>query len=715
MTFDITVTATPTPTGTVTLKDGGSGGTTIGSGTLSSGACTITPALNALTAGSHANIVAVYSGDGTYATSTSSALSTQTVNPRALTMTGSRTYDGTATFPGSSLTISNIVSGDSLTLSGSAALASKNAGAQAINGNATPVRVGSAATGNTGSSASTAISVSGMTATTAGNTLVAVISTRGTSTGRVTGITGGGTWAKAAESANTNGTTTEIWYAPNISAGVTSVSITQASLRSAAIVMEYSGILTASPLDQINAASSTGSSTAASTGTTPATLQASELWVGGIGFINSTPTLGIIQNSFGSITSSQSTNATTSNNAKVYALEYIASATSSGVSSGGTLSISAQWSGAIATFKAASTSLGGTAAANYTLTGASGSVTINAKALTVASAAVTSKTYTGTNTATITGAALQSSETAGTGTTSDGKSYTGDTVTLGNATSGTFTDANVANGKSITTAPMTISGAQAGNYTLTQPTLTGNITTATLTVTASAQSKTYGQTLAFGSGSTLFTSSGLQNGETIGSVTLACAGGGSSAPVGPYTITPSAASGGSFTAGNYDLAYHTGTLTVMTAYDSWIASYPALTGADALPDADPDHDGLTNEQEHAFGTDPTNGSSGPGAIAYANGVVTAHGQPIVQDLSPGTGGVDFRAVFGRRKDYQAAGITYTVQFSADNVHWVTITATPRVDATDATIDAVSVPHPLFIVTTRGVEKPTFFRVAVSSN
>jgi len=147
----------------------------------------------------------------------------------------------------------------------------------------------------------------------------------------------------------------------------------------------------------------------------------------------------------------------------------------------------------------------------------------------------------------------------------------------------------------------------------------------------------------------------------------------------------------------------------------WMANtYPGLTGSDAQPDADPDHDGLTNQQEFAFGTDPTNAASGPGAIAYANGVVTAHGQPTTS-VANITNGVDFRAVFGRRKDYVTAGLNYTVQFSADNIHFVNSSTTPQVLATDATIDAVSVPYPLFISTTRGVEKPTFFRVAVSSN
>ena len=71
-----------TATGTVELYDGDAAGTLIGTGTLSSGACTITPASTALVLGTHDKIVAVYGGDSTHAGSTSVALSpAQVVNP----------------------------------------------------------------------------------------------------------------------------------------------------------------------------------------------------------------------------------------------------------------------------------------------------------------------------------------------------------------------------------------------------------------------------------------------------------------------------------------------------------------------------------------------------------------------------------------------------------------------------------------------------------
>src|SRR6185369_11970177 len=76
----------------------------------------------------------------------------------------------------------------------------------------------------------------------------------------------------------------------------------------------------------------------------------------------------------------------------------------------------------------------------------------------------------------------------------------------------------------------------ASNYNITYATGTLTVNAASLTVTASDESKTYGQTVNFGAGSTLFTTSGLQNGDTVGSVSLAVSGNGgaATAAVGGY-------------------------------------------------------------------------------------------------------------------------------------------------------------------------------------
>jgi hypothetical protein len=96
----------------------------------------------------------------------------------------------------------------------------------------------------------------------------------------------------------------------------------------------------------------------------------------------------------------------------------------------------------------------------------------------------------------------------------------------------------------------------------------------------------YGDTLAFAG--TEFTATGLANGETIGSVSLASAGAAATATVtgGPYAITAGGATGGTFDPTNYTVAYVKGVLTlaprpITVAADNQTKVYgaadPALT------------------------------------------------------------------------------------------------------------------------------------------
>ncbi len=253
-----------------------------------------------------------------------------------VTLSGTRIYDGTAVASASGipLVVANLVSGDNVTVSGDAILASKNVGSEAIS-DAAATRVQSAS-GSTGGSAASSFTVT-VAAPGNGNTLVAVISTRGTTVNRVSSITQtGATWVQATEGVNANGDTTEIWYAPNVSGAGTVATINLAApLFASAVVAEYSGILTLSPLDQT--ANNSGNGTAATTGGTGTTVQGSEVWVGGIGLPGSSLTLGSILSSFNTIANAQSSSGTTANNANVYALDSIVSSTGT-ASSGGTIS-----------------------------------------------------------------------------------------------------------------------------------------------------------------------------------------------------------------------------------------------------------------------------------------------------------------------------------------------------------------------------------------
>jgi outer membrane protein assembly factor BamB len=113
------------------------------------------------------------------------------------------------------------------------------------------------------------------------------------------------------------------------------------------------------------------------------------------------------------------------------------------------------------------------------------------------------------------------------------------------------------------------------------------VTPAPLTITANDQVKELGQTLAFGPGSTQFTSSGLQNGETIGTVTLTSSGGAASAPIRTYSIIPSAATAGTFSPVNYSITYVSGTLTVQYGgVNQW--TFPTGGTIDASPAIGPD-------------------------------------------------------------------------------------------------------------------------------
>jgi hypothetical protein len=101
--------------------------------------------------------------------------------------------------------------------------------------------------------------------TTAGNLLVAVLAWFGEGGTVVTGATGAGTWASATDSALQDANShVQIWYCPNISGGVTSITFSTnvggIDLTCEADVLEFSSAATSSPLDQdVNDAADTSS------------------------------------------------------------------------------------------------------------------------------------------------------------------------------------------------------------------------------------------------------------------------------------------------------------------------------------------------------------------------------------------------------------------------------------------------------------------------
>ena len=182
---------------------------------------------------------------------------------------------------------------------------------------------------------------------------------------------------------------------------------------------------------------------------------------------------------------------------------------------------------------------------NYILTDASNTTsTINPEALTVSISNV-AKTYDGTTTA------------LGAPVVTVGTLYNSDTLSAG---SYAFTDPNAAASGTKTVTVAGVAVTNSGNYILTDVSNTAStINPAALTVTATAATKTYGQNSTL----TLFTTTPLQNNETVTSVTEISAGMAANASVASYSIVPSAATGGTFNPANYAITYAaTGLLTV---------------------------------------------------------------------------------------------------------------------------------------------------------
>lgn len=189
----------------------------------------------------------------------------------------------------------------------------------------------------------------------------------------------------------------------------------------------------------------------------------------------------------------------------------------------------------------------GDKAADYAVTSPTNiSFEITQRPLTVTGLSVTSKTYNRNAAATIIGTPVL-----------NGK-ISGDTVTVGSLTAGTFTDAlgaesyAVGTGKPVTFTNLTLSGADAANYSLTQPTLTGNITAKAITPVATASDKVYdGNTNATVLVS--FSTSDICAGDTVtlthsGQATFNNKNAGSNKQVTLGTVTVSGTN-----AGNYDV------------------------------------------------------------------------------------------------------------------------------------------------------------------
>ena len=237
---------------------------------------------------------------------------------------------------------------------------------------------------------------------------------------------------------------------------------------------------------------------------------------------------------------------------------------------------------------------------------------------------------------------------------------------------------------------------------LTFTTISSNADLSALTLSAGTLSPT------FASGTTSYTAS-VSN--ATGSVTLtpvaaeshaiiAISGSGSTAiplTIGLNNVTIQVTAQDTVTVKTYTLQIKRRTL-----YEDWAVSN-GVNGPNSGAAQDFDADGILNVTEWAFGTNPAQNSIG--VIAAAGGVVTARGGPKVIGL-PGAP----LAMFGRRMNYVAEGLTYAVEFTANLSFWETSTATPIAVGNDGEIEAVTIPFPALV----NGEPTRYFRVKITA-
>ena len=139
--------------------------------------------------------------------------------------------------------------------------------------------------------------------------------------------------------------------------------------------------------------------------------------------------------------------------------------------------------------------------------------------------------------------------------------------------------------------------------------------------------------------------------------------------------------------------------------DPWQIGYFGENNGLAGQGIDADGDGLNNLQEYAFGTNPLQSSAGK--LSWSGLMLLQRGVPLPYATSTEEG---FRAVFSRRKDRDAAGLVYSVEFSGDLTSWQTSATQPELLAQDDEVEVVSVPYPSYI----NGKQVCFFRVRVTA-
>ena len=237
-----------------------------------------------------------------------------------------------------------------------------------------------------------------------------------------------------------------------------------------------------------------------------------------------------------------------------------------------------------------------------------------------------------------------------------------------------------------------LSGLALSAGTLT-PVFASGVTSYTASVANATTSTTLTPTLAESHATVTVNGTSVVSGNASGSISLS---------VGDNAVATIVTAQDGVTRRTYTLA-----VTRRTPYQDWAAGL-GLGGTALDPAADSDGDGLANLCEWAFATNPA--SSERNVMRLNGSVLEAHGGPAILDIPNGSGATNHFALFGRRKDAAAVGLTYVVEFSSDLLLWTASSDAPLVVAQDDQIEAVLVPFP----TRTGGTPLSCFRIRVTS-
>ena len=272
---------------------------------------------------------------------------------------------------------------------------------------------------------------------------------------------------------------------------------------------------------------------------------------------------------------------------------------------------------------------------NYSVTAPTVTATITPKEVVIVDLSAANKLYDGTLSGTL----------IGTGNLLGVELADQASVVLGGTPLVSFVSENAGAGIGLVVSGYVLGGAEAPNYQVIQPGgLSADISPRPATIRANDQFKIFGTILTLGAGQSGFTASGLVAGEEISTVTLVASGGvNAQDPVGSSIITPSDPVGGvlnRFRSGNYAFTFVNGTLMVTDApttvtLSEW-ATQNGLSGTDAAPDADPDHDGVSNLMAYYMALDP---KGGQGMVGYGLKAVSNSSLSLTYRRSKGVTGV----------------------------------------------------------------------------